>query len=87
MLLQHFLSDRGCLNRTKQYPRRPQIVGFQAQADDLAHGRIAQQVIGDFHRELHGTLGGALVALGLVFFLRRIELPGKAGDFLGAVGG
>jgi len=47
MVVEHIFPDRHCLDRAKQYPRRLQIVRLHAHAHDLAHGRIAQQVIGN----------------------------------------
>ena len=86
MVLQHIFSDRYCLNSADQYLRRPQIVGLHAQADDLAHDRIAQQVIGNFDRDFHRDLGGALVPFSLVMVLLAIRVIGKAAYFFSAVG-
>src|SRR5260370_1344779 len=66
MVIQHILSDRDGLNRTKQDPSRPQIVGFHAKIDDLADGGIAQQLIGNPDGDFHRDLGGALVSIGLI---------------------
>src|ERR1700722_11095255 len=67
MVLQHILSDRDGLNRTKQDPSRPQIVGFHAKIDDLADGRITQQLVGNLDGDFHRGLGGALISIDLIF--------------------
>ena len=66
MVIQHILSDRGGLNRTKQDPSRSQVVGFHAEIDDLADGGIAQQLIGNLDGDFHRGLGGAAISIGLI---------------------
>jgi len=66
MVIQHILFDRGGLNRAKQDPSRPQVVGFHAKIDDLAEGGIALQVIGNPDGDFHRGLGGALVSISLI---------------------
>src|SRR6266566_1641801 len=42
---QHVLPDRYGLDRPKQDPRCPEVIGVHAQIDDLAYGGIAHQII------------------------------------------
>jgi hypothetical protein len=66
MVIQHILFDRSGLNRTKQDPGRPQIVGCHAEIDDLANRGIAQQLIGNPEGDFHRGLGGALISIGVI---------------------
>src|ERR1700687_5386656 len=86
MVIQHVFSDRYCLNRAKQYPRCPQIVGLDAQAHDLAYRRIAQQVVGNLDCNFHCDLGGAFIPFGLVVVLLRSRAIRKATYFFSTVG-
>src|SRR5258705_7102191 len=86
MVIEHIFPDGDCLNCAKQYPRCLQIVRLHAQAHDLAHGRIAQQVIGNLDCDLHCDLGGAFVPFALVVVLPAIRAISKAAYFFGTVG-
>src|ERR1700723_502898 len=69
MVIQHILFDRGGLNRAKQDPSRPQVVGCHAEIDDLADGGITQQLVGNPDGDFHRGLGGALISIGVIFFV------------------
>src|SRR5882672_3679759 len=69
----------------ERVPRRPQIAGLHAQIDDLAYGGIAHQVIGNLDGDLHGGLGGAFIAFGVVVPVARAV--GRGANLLGAVDG
>src|SRR3954469_12854251 len=81
MIPEQVVADRGRLNRAEQYPCGVQVVGRDAQGDDLAQRGIAQQIIGDLDRDLHRGPGGALIALVLVFSAPVTLPPGGAADF------
>src|SRR5437868_14334181 len=86
MLVQYVFPDRWSLNRAKQCPRGPQIVRAHAQAHDLSHRRIAQQLVGHLDGDLHRGLCGALVTFAVVidFCFRAV---GTASQLCGAIGG
>src|SRR5256714_6137727 len=86
MLVQYVFADRWSLNRAKQCSRRPQIVRAHAQAHDLSHRGIAQQLVGHLDGDLHRGLCGALVTFAVVidFCFRAV---GTASQLCGAIGG
>src|SRR3984885_13932579 len=86
MVIEHVFPDRWRLNGAEQDPRRLQIIRLHAQADDLAYRGIAQQFVGHLDGDFHRGLGGAFVAVGLVFAL-VVRAVGKAGYFFSAIGG
>ena len=71
VVIQYIFSHGYRLNGTEQYPCRPQIIGFHSQIDDLAHGGIAHQVVGNLDGDLHGRLGGAFVVRNRICFCLR----------------
>src|ERR1700694_2955870 len=74
------------MNRAEQDPRRPQIFGRHAQAHDLAHRGIAQQVVGNLDCDLHCGLGGAFVSLDIGFVLPVIRAACETTCPFGTVG-
>ena len=63
MLLQHVVADRFGLDGAKQRSRGRGVIGLEAELDDLAHGGVTQQIVGNLHGDFHRRLRRALITL------------------------
>ena len=91
MIAQHDLPDGGGLDRAEQDSRRLDVIGLEAEIDNLADGGIAHQFVGHLHGDLHRPLCRGLVTRAVVVIPLPVPLfpfpVGDESDPLGAVGG